>query len=301
MTDQQNDGSGGVLWGWMQILRLPNLLTVPGDVLAGYALTHLVTAQNFGPNIFLLVGSSLCIYMAGLLLNDWKDRDEDALKRPERPLPSGRLSSGSVLGGAVCLLLVGLTLAGLAGGIPFRVALLLVGCVIFYNLGARRTPIIGFVTMGTCRGANLLLGASITSSNIGNAILLAVFIYTTHVILITWTADREKEALATRRRFFVTLGCLAITLATFLLIIQPGILPLISAMVAVVYPLIDTQYLNPGDEPDGIGYVGSLVRGLIPVQATFALAADHQIMSMILIFAVLLITSDIAGRKVTGG
>ncbi|MFE7995466.1 prenyltransferase, partial [Streptomyces shenzhenensis] len=72
---------------WAELLRLPALFTVPGDALAGAA----AVAARPGPRTLLAIGSSLCLYAAGLAPNDWAARDEDAAERPHRPLPSGRI------------------------------------------------------------------------------------------------------------------------------------------------------------------------------------------------------------------
>ncbi|MCP8713015.1 UbiA family prenyltransferase, partial [Streptomyces sp. AC04842] len=71
---------------WAELLRLPALFTVPGDTLAGVA----AAGGRPDPRALLPIGSSLCLYAAGMVLNDWADRAEDAVERPHRPLPSGR-------------------------------------------------------------------------------------------------------------------------------------------------------------------------------------------------------------------
>ncbi|MZG15114.1 prenyltransferase, partial [Streptomyces sp. SID5914] len=75
------------LGAWAELLRLPALFTVPGDALAGAA----AAGARPGPRTLLAIGSSLCLYEAGMALNDWADRAEDAAERPHRPLPSGRI------------------------------------------------------------------------------------------------------------------------------------------------------------------------------------------------------------------
>ena len=72
---------------WAELLRLPALFTVPGDALAGAA----AAGARPGRRTALAVGTSLCLYQAGMALNDWADREEDAVARPHRPLPSGRI------------------------------------------------------------------------------------------------------------------------------------------------------------------------------------------------------------------
>ena len=57
--------------------------------MAGAALTG-----TLGPQAAGLSAASVCLYWAGMSANDWADRDLDAKERPERPIPSGRVTPG---------------------------------------------------------------------------------------------------------------------------------------------------------------------------------------------------------------
>ncbi|MCF3964273.1 UbiA family prenyltransferase, partial [Streptomyces fuscigenes] len=92
---------------WAELLRVSALFTVPGDALAGVA----ATGVRPGRGTALAVGSSLCLYEAGMALNDWADREEDAAERPGRPIPSGRIGPGAALAAAGVLTAAGLALA----------------------------------------------------------------------------------------------------------------------------------------------------------------------------------------------
>ncbi|WP_016908017.1 UbiA family prenyltransferase, partial [Streptomyces xiaopingdaonensis] len=118
---------------WLQLLRVSALFTVPGDALAGAA----ATGSRPGRGTLLAAGSSLCLYEAGMALNDWADREEDAVERPERPLPSGRLAPSTVLAAAGGLTAAGLGLAAAAGrraGPALPVASALAATVWAYDL-----------------------------------------------------------------------------------------------------------------------------------------------------------------------
>ncbi|MCF3120899.1 UbiA family prenyltransferase [Streptomyces arenae] len=148
---------------WAELLRLPALFTVPGDALAGAATTGLHPNHR----TLLAIGSSLCLYEAGMALNDWADRTEDAVERPERPLPSGRIAPPAALAAATALTAAGLTLASRAGRPALAVAGALAGTVWAYDLGLKHTPA-GPAAMATARGLDLLLGATATAGR-GNA------------------------------------------------------------------------------------------------------------------------------------
>src|SRR5438067_12984617 len=79
---------------WLQLLRLPNLFTVPGDPLAGFLLAW--DGKRELSFLALAIAVSLCFYGAGLLWNDLADRAVDRAERPQRPLPSGAVKTRSV-------------------------------------------------------------------------------------------------------------------------------------------------------------------------------------------------------------
>jgi len=143
---------------WAELLRLPALFTVPGDALAGAAA---VSARPTARTL-LAIASSLCLYEAGMALNDWADRDVDAVERPHRPLPSGRIRPVAALGAACALTGAGLSLAACAGRPALTVAVPLAGTVWAYDLALKNTPA-GPFAMATARGLDLLLGAAATA------------------------------------------------------------------------------------------------------------------------------------------
>lgn len=84
---------------WAELLRVSALFTVPGDVVAGAT----AAGKQVDRRAVRAIGCSLCLYEAGMALNDFTDRDEDARERPHRPLPSGRIRPRAALAAAVRL------------------------------------------------------------------------------------------------------------------------------------------------------------------------------------------------------
>ncbi|MER7198998.1 prenyltransferase [Streptomyces sp. CB01635] len=157
-------GRGEHLRAWAELLRLPALFTVPGDALAGAA----AVGSRPGRGTFLAIGSSLCLYEAGMALNDWADRAEDAVDRPHRPLPSGRIRPAAALAAAGAFTAGGLALAHRAGRPATLLATALAGTVWAYDLGLKRTQA-GPVAMAAARGLDVLLGAAATAPRCGQA------------------------------------------------------------------------------------------------------------------------------------
>ncbi|MFF2523739.1 SCO3242 family prenyltransferase [Streptomyces liangshanensis] len=140
----------------VELVRAPAAITVPGDVLAG----ALASGRAPVARTLALAASSVALYWAGMALNDWADRDEDAVERPERPIPSGRLTPGAALAVAVGLTGAGVGIAALAGGgrTVLRRTLPLAAAVWAYDLGLKSTPL-GPATMAAARALDVLHGA----------------------------------------------------------------------------------------------------------------------------------------------
>ncbi|MEV5318804.1 SCO3242 family prenyltransferase [Streptomyces sp. NPDC052687] len=172
---------------WAELLRLPALFTVPGDALAGAA----ATGTRPDTRTLLAIGSSLCLYEAGMALNDWADRAEDARDRPHRPLPSGRVRPVAALTAACALTGAGLALAARAGRPALAVAAPLAATVWSYDLGLKHTPA-GPAAMAAARGLDLLLGAAAgggrTRAALPSAALLAG-----HTLAVTTVSRREAQ------------------------------------------------------------------------------------------------------------
>ncbi|MFB7929891.1 SCO3242 family prenyltransferase [Streptomyces sp. NPDC056039] len=172
---------------WAELLRLPALFSVPGDALAGTA------ATGAAPNArtLLAIGSSLCLYEAGMALNDWADRDIDAVERPHRPLPSGRIRPAAALTAACALTGAGLALASRAGRPALAVAAPLAATVWAYDLGLKHTPA-GPVAMAAARGLDLLLGAAATTGRTRPALPSAALLGT-HTLAVTTVSRQEAQ------------------------------------------------------------------------------------------------------------
>ena len=135
---------------WARFVRLPNVLTVPGDVWAGAALAGKDLSSSPWPAVCLA-------YLFGMALNDLADLRADRESRPERPLPSGRVPP--VAAGFLC---AGLGLAALALR-PAPSMLALLTAIIAYDTLKERIPGAGPPLMASCRVLAVWIGAGAPS------------------------------------------------------------------------------------------------------------------------------------------
>jgi len=168
----------------VELVRAPAALTVPGDVLAGA-----VAAGNLRSPVRLagLAASSVAIYWGGMALNDWADRELDAVERPERPIPSGRVTPRTAFTLAASLTATGLALSAIAGGrAAFRTSAVLAATAWTYDLFAKNTPAGPFV-MAATRSLDVLVGAAPTP----RAALAPALAIGTHILTTTHLSQGE--------------------------------------------------------------------------------------------------------------
>lgn len=160
----------GVAGAYLELLRPANVATALADVLAGVSVAGVTLAASGMPaSLGWLLLATVGLYAGGIVLNDVFDRAVDARERPERPIPSGRVTAGAAALLGTTLLAGGVGAAVVAGPIPGAIAVAIVVAVVFYDGWGKRHPFVGPVNMGLCRALNLLLGVAIAPDALGEA------------------------------------------------------------------------------------------------------------------------------------
>ena len=141
--------------------RVANLPSVAANVMLGFMLG--AWHWGFDPAamdprpLILLIGSGICLYLAGTFANDWSDLAWDRDHRPERALPAGRFRPATYAGAATAFSIAGLLLASLASAAALTVATVLLLLVATYTWLHKRTAW-AVLPMGLCRACLYLLG-----------------------------------------------------------------------------------------------------------------------------------------------
>lgn len=151
----------GRAWAYLTLTRPANVVTALADVLAGAAAAGCAAETIPIAALAGLLLSTAALYAGGVVLNDVFDAALDARERPERPIPSGRVSRRGAARLGAGLLALGVLLAGLVSAGSLAVAALITAAVLLYDGWAKHRPLAGPLAMGACRGLNLLLGASV--------------------------------------------------------------------------------------------------------------------------------------------
>lgn len=215
------------LLDFWQLLRAGNVFTAISNVIAGFLIVRGVWTPT--EVLLTLIAASALLYEAGMVLNDAFDADLDAVERPERPIPSGRIARNAALSLGWFLLADGLACAAVASWLTASATPMLVGAclsltVVMYDGGLKRMWA-GPWAMGWCRTLNVLLGASVAESLSNQVVAWAyavgIGLYT---VALTYIARGETAgdpaAIAARRTLvkrmimgFIVLDACAATLA----------------------------------------------------------------------------------------
>lgn len=268
---------------WLQLVRAPNLFTVPGDPLAGFLLA---SGGRIDGRLALAIGASLCFYAHGLLLNDLADLAEDRRERPNRPLPSGAAQPRTVLIAALTLAALALVFCWAAGGAALAIGAALLVAIVLYNLWSKKFAGIGPINMGLCRGLSLLLGAATALPTSSLAPLPAsawasAIGFTLYIALVTNLARIETSAQPPKfPRRLPFIGLAFIITCIFLTGIDPAealspaniALYLVSAYTIYAGAKIHRK-LRREPAPPIPPMIGQLIRLLLPLQAIAALAS----------------------------
>lgn len=160
----------GVLRAYLELSRISNLPTVWTNVLTGCGVGVLVREfarmidqglplDSIEPTIapiplwptaaMTAAGVSL-LYIGGMAMNDLVDARFDHEERPDRPIPSGRITPRAATRFVVVTLVVGLILVALAGLSALMFGAWLVAMILLYDLVHKKTAW-SVLIMGLCR------------------------------------------------------------------------------------------------------------------------------------------------------
>ncbi|MCZ4223820.1 UbiA-like protein EboC [Pedobacter rhodius] len=202
----------GKLVAYLRIMRPANIVTSVADILAGIAISGVLISSVTMPwfTIVCLCLSTACLYGGGIVFNDVFDAGLDKIERPERAIPSGviSLTNATILG--TLLLVSGIALASVtsltSGLLAFGVSCF----ALLYNKVGKHHPFFGPLSMGICRGLNLLLGLSIVPEMLHQHYFLAI-IPVIYIFSITMTSRGEVHG-GNTKNLYIAAGLYAIVI-----------------------------------------------------------------------------------------
>ncbi len=141
---------------YWEILRPFNCMMAAAAAIIGLAIAgglELVAAALIFLTVFLITGG-------GNAINDYYDREIDAINRPKRPIPSGRISSRAAFNYSLALFVAGCLFAGLVNQICLAVAAFNSVLLFLYARNLKATPLAGNICVAFLTGSAFLFGGA---------------------------------------------------------------------------------------------------------------------------------------------
>lgn len=249
--------------------RVSNLPTAWTNTAAGIILSG-AAIMDWRFAVLLLAMTSA--YTGGMFLNDAFDAEIDARQRPERPIPSGKVSRSSVfLAGfgmlAVSILLVAwCAFADNGGGWKaVLAAIALSATIILYNAWHKGNTL-GPVIMGACRLLVYVTAGLSYSSEPDTLLYVGACISLCYLIGLTYTA--KQESLGEVRNLWPLLFLLS-PVAFGIYALSVDSLVLLPLVLLVVWLLVVMRFLRRRQAGDIPRAVVSMIAGISLMDALF--------------------------------
>jgi 4-hydroxybenzoate polyprenyltransferase and related prenyltransferases len=228
---------------YLVLVRLPNLFTLPSNILVGMAtVSSLAFTLTSFTQFLLLVTISVLLYCVGIVLNDLYDFDIDKKERPNRPLPSGKISRRS----AIVLVAIFSTLA-LILSLHVSFSTLVISSILFsvifgYDKYLKNTQA-GPFTIASARVMNILLGTSVSLRSVDSYsqivtltfVLIITFVY---VSLIGFISRYEVHGFSDNTKLLLPPAIVATVIFSIILFTLMGFFKLESLIILSLFSFI---------------------------------------------------------------
>jgi 4-hydroxybenzoate polyprenyltransferase len=211
----------GSIRDYLILIRIPNLFTTPSNVIVGFSQLVLLNNANWA-TLLILILTSLLLYTAGIVLNDYIDRQIDRRERPNRPLPSGRISTRSALIFVLVAMLASVLAAAYVSPFTLIIVLTIIGTIITYDCWLK-TSNFGPMVMALSRVFNIVLGFSplllLPFSNQNDLIRITVILVSMFIYIFTISYLSKFETGAPIKKINYTFAMLSISSIAFVLVL----------------------------------------------------------------------------------
>jgi len=228
---------------YLVLVRLPNLFTLPSNILVGMAtVSSLAFTLTSFTQFLLLVTISVLLYCVGIVLNDLYDFDIDKKERPNRPLPSGKISRRS----AIVLVTIFSTLA-LILSLQVSFSTLVISTILFsvifgYDKYLKNTHA-GPFTIASARVMNILLGTSVSLRSVDSysqivTLTFVVIITFVYVSLIGFISRYEVHGFSDNTKLLLPPAIVATVIFSIILFTLMGFFKLESLIILSLFSFI---------------------------------------------------------------
>ncbi len=225
--------------GFLRILRPVNSVMLGVGVLVGVVITG--GLRSIIPLEILILAFITGFALAGsaMVINDYFDREIDALNEPGRPIPSGEVKPKEAVAYSLLLSGVGLAAAFLTSLPNLAIAVFAWFVMMGYSAWGKRTGFLGNLMVSTCIGLPFIYGGVI-AGNVSTSLLFSAlaFLSNTGREITKGIVDTEGDASRGVKTIAVLYGvdkAAYLASAFYLVAAAASILPLMLGLVSSWY------------------------------------------------------------------
>ncbi|MFA0823157.1 MAG: geranylgeranylglycerol-phosphate geranylgeranyltransferase [Methanomethylovorans sp.] len=170
---------------YLQLIRYGNCLMAAFSAAIGVLIAYNIISGTAGQIPFPLqeiIYVALVVFLvtgAGNAINDYYDIEIDRINKPERPIPSGRISKSKALYFSISLFASGTVIAFFINTICGVIALFNSLLLVYYAATLKRTVLIGNLSVGYLTGSTFLFGGAVFYTNGGIEAVSILFLLAT--------------------------------------------------------------------------------------------------------------------------
>ncbi|MCS7139356.1 MAG: UbiA family prenyltransferase [Candidatus Nezhaarchaeota archaeon] len=234
-----------ILRPYIELMRpinslLAGIATIIGFLVAsGFNLT-----PHHSVRVLLAFSSAFMLSSSSMAINDYFDREIDAINQPSRPIPSGRVSPREALIFSLTLMVLGILLSTTINFEAFLIAILACSVFVAYSAYLKRSGLLGNVAVSLCVSLTFIYGSTAFGSLTALLVLFSItaFLATMSREIVKGIADVEGDRLKGIKSLAASLGLRAashIALAFMVVAIATSFIPIVYGLVNWLYaPLI---------------------------------------------------------------
>jgi len=248
------------LMSYLKLMRPVNGFMASVAAMIGLLITSRLSPDVDAVKVALLLASTFLLSSSSMVMNDYFDREIDAVNQPQRPIPSGEVEPRRALAFSVALMAVGLALSPLISLEALAIAVLACATFTAYNGRLKKYGLVGNACVSLCVALTFIYGASAKRGIEGIVLLFSAMAFLANMSreIIKGIADVEGDKVRGVRTLAISHG------------------PRVAAEVAYAFTVLAVAL---SFAPIGLGYVNWLYLPIVLVADVGLLASSLMALS----------------------
>lgn len=262
---------------YLLLIRLPNLFTLPSNIILGFVLVSTFTMTITSViQILMLVTISILLYCVGLVLNDLFDYEVDKKERPDRPLASGKITKKVSIILVTILAAISLILSLLVSVTTFSISVLLLVIIFGYDKYLKNT-LAGPFTIAAARVTNIILGTTVNINGLENfpqnvLLMLILTITFVYVSLVGFLSRYEVQGFSVKIKSYLIPAIIAGIIFSIVIFNLIGLFKYQSLLILALFSLIMAKTIYRIHNKDSTGIqqaIKQMILSIIVLDSTF--------------------------------